>query len=107
MSSIKLAGGENVNLIADIDLTGVEFNGLGAFHSENNNAFDGQGHTVSNWTNHANLSDLGFVKNWVGPIKNLTIKNASLKTSGRSGIIAGNVYSNIENCHVVDCTLED
>ena len=107
LSSIKLAGGENVNLIADIDLTGVEFNGLGAFHSENNNAFDGQGHTVSNWTNHAKLSDLGFVKNWVGPIKNLTIKNASLKTAGRSGIIAGNVYSNIENCHVVDCTLED
>ena len=107
LSSIKLAGGEIVNLIADIDLTGVEFNGLGAFHSENNNAFDGKGHTVSNWTNHAKLSDLGFVKNWVGPIKNLTIKNASLKTAGRSGIIAGNVYSNIENCHVVDCTLED
>lgn len=107
LSSIILAGGEIVNLIADIDLTGVEFNGLGAFHSENNNAFDGKGHTVSNWTNHAKLSDLGFVKNWVGPIKNLTIKNASLKTAGRSGIIAGNVYSNIENCHVVDCTLED
>ena len=107
LAANSLKAGEKVILTADIDLAGVEFNGLGAFHAENNNTFDGQGHTVSNWTNHANLSDLGFVKNWVGPIKNLTIKNASLKTSGRSGIIAGNVYSNIENCHVVDCTLED
>ena len=107
LAAKSLKAGEKVILTADIDLAGVEFNGLGAFHSENNNIFDGQGHTVSNWTNHAMLSDLGFVKKWVGPIKNLTIKNASLKTSGRSGIIAGNVYSNIENCHVVDCTLED
>ena len=107
LSSMPLAGGESVALVADIDLAGVEFNGLGAFNPGNDNIFDGQGHTVSNWTNHANKSDFGFIKQWVGSIKNLTIKNADLKTSGRSGIIASNVYSNIENCHVVDCTLED
>ena len=102
-----LKADESVVLTADIDLTGVEFNGINAFHAENNNTFDGNGFTVSNWTNHSGASDMAFVRNWVGTIKNLTIANASLKTSGRSGIIAGNVYANIENCRVVNCTLED
>ena len=102
-----LQSGDKVSLIADIDLAGVEFNGIDTFHPNNGNEFDGQGHTVSNWTNDSNASDMGFIRRWVGPIKNLTIENASLKTSGRSGIIAGNVYANIENCHVVNCTLED
>ena len=102
-----LKAGDKVSLIADIDLAGVEFNGINTSHPNNGNEFDGQGHTVSNWTNNSNASDMGFIRCWVGPIKNLTIENASLKTSGRSGIIAGNVYANIENCHVVNCTLED
>jgi hypothetical protein len=50
---------------------------------------------------------MGFIKSWVGTIQNLTIENASLKTNGRSAIIAANTYCNIENCHVVNCTLED
>ena len=102
-----LQSGDKVSLIADIDLAGVEFNGIDTFHPNNGNEFDGQGHTVSNWTNDSNASDMGFIRRWVGSIKNLTIENASLKTSGRSGIIAGNVYANIDNCHVVNCTLED
>jgi hypothetical protein len=107
LSSMTIKGDEKVVLDADIDLAGVEFNGLSAHNSENNNTFDGQGHTVSNWTNKKGLSDLGFIKGWVGTIKNLTIANATLKTAGRSGIIAGNVYANIENCHVVNSTIED
>ena len=75
--------------------------------SENNNVFDGQGHTVSNWTNEKGSSDMGFIRNWVGTVKNVTIKNANLKTSGRSAIVAAKVYGNIENCHVVECTLTD
>ena len=102
-----LKSGEKVILTADIDLAGVEFNGLDTFHPENNNVFDGQGHKVSNWTNYSGASDMGFIRNWVGTIKNLTIEKASLKTSGRSAIVGAKVYGNIENCHVVDCTLED
>ena len=102
-----LKSGEKVILTADIDLAGVEFNGLDTFHPENNNVFDGQGHKVSNWKNHSGASDMGFIRNWVGTIKNLTIEKASLKTSGRSAIVGAKVYGNIENCHVVDCTLED
>ena len=107
LSTTTIKADETVSLIADIDLTDVEFNGLSAFNPENNNTFDGMGHTVSNWTNHSNAADFGFIKSWVGTIKNLTIDNASLKTSGRSAILAGKTYCNIDNCHVVNSTIED
>ena len=107
LSEIGLKKGEKVLLCADIDLTGKEFNGLDTFHPENGNEFDGQGYTVSNWTNKSGASDMGFIRNWVGTIKNIKFENCHLKTSGRSAIVAAKVYGNIENCHVVDCTIED
>jgi hypothetical protein len=106
MSARTIKGAEKVILTADIDLKGVEFNGLNAFNPEPNNTFDGQGHTVSNWTYTGKADDMGFIKNWVGPIKNLTIKNAVLRTGGRSAVIAAKPYGNIENCHVVDCNFQ-
>ena len=106
VAALTINGGENIVLEADIDLTGVEFNGLNAFNPENTNTFDGQGHTVSNWTYTGRADDMGFIKNWVGPIKNLTIKNAILITGGRSAVIAAKPYGNIENCHVVDCNFQ-
>ena len=107
MSNIAIKGGESVILTADIDLTGVEFNGLNAFNPESNNTFDGQGHTVSNWTYTGGAADMAFIKNWVGTIKNVTIEGASLKTAGRSAVLAAKVYANIENCHVVGSRIED
>ena len=107
MSKISIKAGESVVLTADIDLAGVEFNGLSAFHPEVGNTFDGKGFKVSNWTNESGASDMGFIKNWVGTIKNVTIEGASLKTAGRSAVLAGKVYANIENCHVVGSRIED
>ncbi|MEE0235471.1 MAG: GLUG motif-containing protein [Bacteroidales bacterium] len=107
MSDRTIKAGESVVLTADIDLAGVEFNGLSAFNPENNNTFDGQRHKVSNWTNEGGASDMAFIKGWVGTIKNVTIENASLKTGGRSAVLAANVYANIENCHVVNSSIED
>jgi len=107
LSATTIEGGETVELGGDIDLAGVEFAGLNAFNPETNNTFDGKGHTVSNWTYTGGASDMGFIKNWVGSIKNVTIEKASLKTSGRSAVVAAKVYANIENCHVVDCSIED
>ena len=37
----------------------------------------------------------------------MTIEGASLKTNGRSAVLAAKVYANIENCHVVDSHIED
>ena len=107
VSSISLKGGEKVVLEADIDLTGIEFTGLGAFNPEDNNTFDGQNHAVSNWEYKGGSGDMGFIRNWVGPIRNLTIRNASIKTGGRSAVLAAKVYGNIDNCHLVDCSIED
>ena len=107
LSSKTIKGGEKVVLTADIDLAGVEFNGLSAFNPENNNTFDGQYYTVSNWTNKSGASDMGFFKDWVGTIKNIKFENCHLKTGGRSAIVAAKVYSNIENVHVKDCSIED
>ena len=107
LSSKTIKGGETVTLGADINLEGKEFNGLNAFNPENNNTFDGKNFTVSNWTNESGAADMGFIKNWVGPIKNVTINNAKLKTAGRSAILAAKVYANIENCHVENSVIED
>lgn len=107
LSGKAIKAGESVKLLADINLEGVEFNGLSAFNPENNNTFDGQNCTVSNWTNNNGASDMGFIKNWVGPIKNVKFENCHLKTAGRSAVVAGKVYSNIENVTVNNCSIED
>ena len=107
LSSQPIAGGETVTLGADIDLAGVEFNGLDTFHPENNNTFDGQNFTVSNWTNNSKASDMGFIRNWVGTIKNVKFENCHLQTSGRSAIVGAKVYGNIENVTVNNCSVVD
>ena len=107
MSNIAIKGGESVILTADIDLAGVEFNGLNAFNPESNNTFDGKGYTVSNWTYTGGSADMAFIKSWVGTIKNVTIQGASLKTAGRSAVLAANTYANIEDCHIVNSRIED
>ena len=107
IAKTSISAGEVIILLADIDLAGKTFNGLDTFHPETNTTFDGMGYIVSNWTNESGASDFGFIKNWVGPIKNLVIKNAHLKTAGRSAIVAAKVYGDIKNCHVIDSTIED
>ena len=107
LSAKTIKGGETVKLGADIDLKGVEFNGLNAFNSENNNTFDGQNYTVSNWTYEGGAADMGFIRNWVGPVKNVNFENCHLKTSGRSAIVAAKVYGNIENVNINNCSIED
>ena len=102
-----LKKGNAVKLGANIDLAGVEFNGLDTFHPENGNTFDGQNYTVSNWTNNSGASDMGFIRNWVGTIKNVKFENCHLKTSGRSAIAAAKIYGNIENVTINNCSIED
>lgn len=107
LSGMTIKGGEIVTLGADIDLAGVQFNGLNAFNPETNNTFDGQGYTVSNWTNKDGASDMGFIRNWVGPVKNVKFENCHLKTAGRSAVVAAKIYGNIENVSVNNCSIED
>ena len=80
---------------------------MSAFHPENNNTFDGQDYTISNWTNESGKSDMGFFCSWVGTIKNVNFEYCHLKTGGRSAIVAANTYCNIENVTVDRCSIED
>ena len=107
LSNRAIAGNETVELAANIDLTGVEFNGLSAFNSEAPNTFDGKNFTVSNWTYNGGASDMGFIKSWVGTIKNVKFEYCHLQTSGRSAIVAANTYCNIDNVTVNNCSIED
>ena len=107
LSTNGLKARETVKLGANIDLAGVEFNGLDTFHPENGNTFDGQNYTVSNWTNNTGASDMGFIRNWVGTVKNVNFENCHLKTSGRSAIAAAKIYGNIENVTINNCSIED
>ncbi len=105
MSEVHINAGETIKLEADIDLAGVDFAGLNAFNSENNNTFDGQGHTIKNFVKQGAGDDYGFIRNWVGTIKNVTIEDANISGGGRIAILAGKPYGNIENCHIKNCTL--
>ena len=107
MSNNAPEGGVAVKLDADIDLAGVQFNGLSAFNSENNNTFDGQNYTVSNWKYEGGASDMGFIRSWVGTIKNVNFENCHLKTAGRSAIVAANTYTTIDNVKVNNCSIVD
>lgn len=107
LSSKTIKGSEKVLLGANIDLQGVDFNGLTAFNPESNNTFDGQNYTVSNWTYKGGAADMGFIKNWVGSIKNVSFYNCNLKTGGRSAVVVAKPYANIENVHVDACSIED
>ena len=100
-------GGQKVYLTGNIDLSEKEFSGLKAFNPENNNTFDGQGYTISNWSYEGGASDMAFIKSWVGLIKNVNFEDCHLKTGGRSAVVAANVYANIENVTVNNCSIED
>ena len=105
LSDIK--PGAKVFVLADIDLTGKTFNGLTAFHSENKNTFDGQGHTISNWTYVGGAADMGFIRQWVGEVRNFRLENCHLKTAGRSAIVAAKIYGNISYVDVANCSIDD
>ena len=107
LSENKLKANENIRLTDNINLADVEFKGLDAFNPGGKNTFDGAGFTISNMTmNMPSTDDLGFIRNWVGDIKNVTIKDANIKAKGRIAIVAAKPYGNIENVHVVGGSIE-
>lgn len=84
----------NCTLAADIDMAGQSWTTIS---TDYRGTFDGAGRTISHISG-------GLFEDVYGTVKNLTIQNASISSSGNyAGMIAGEVYrdSNIENCHVV------
>ena len=109
--------GKTIRLELDIDLKGNEIKGIGgdsnfAGGGDSNFAgvFDGQGHTVSNFTLDAtHRSYYAGLFNQVshgGTIKNLTVKNATIKGKSMVGAVASSLDSaTVENCKAIGCTL--
>lgn len=106
--------GKTAVLNNNIDLGGYAINRTGKYYTYSN--FDGQGHTVSNFTLEAHDDpdvEMGF--SFAGlfggldgqvTIKNLIVSNATVKGDAWVGVIAGASYSGkVENCKVYDCTV--
>lgn len=122
----KVNNGEgmiNAVLTADIDMGGMEWNPIApgscywsaAGPANVANAgfagvFDGQGHTISNFTINELGEAAGFFGIVTGTVKNLGIVNATFNSTVtyRSGAIAGTVTATVENvgrvenCYVID-----
>lgn len=107
-----IPAGSTVVLDCDVDLGGRTVKGYanGVFDSD----FDGQGHTVSNFTVTTTYSDgehyCGLFPYVYGgcSVKNLTVKDAKAIAPdgvGMVGLITGAAYngSTIENCHAINC----
>lgn len=99
--------GKTVVLTNDIDLANVDWtpisdgckvagDGLGECFS---GTFDGGNHTISNMTVEGK-GYVGLFATAVGTIKNVKMRNVSVKGTTFVGAVIGYIYGTIENCHV-------
>ncbi len=105
----KYFAGKTIKLANDIDMTGVTIEKPIHFWG-GRTTFDGQNYTISNLT----MSTTSTEKKPFGlfggtaDIKNVKFDNANISGYSYVAVVAGNLYGNIENCHVsnssVTCT---
>lgn len=103
VSKIGAATGGDFKLIADIDFTGVTFNGIQTFTGK----LDGQGHILTNLNiQRAGEGELGLFWQANGAeIKNLGIENSTIGTADNKhiGAIAGRLNGgSIKGCYVAN-----
>ena len=106
----SIYSGKTIVLDADINLGGKTVKGIGG---DDNFAgvFDGQGHTISNFTVDAsNRSYYAGLFNQVshgGTVKNLTVKGATIIGNSMVGAVASSVdfSATVDNCRAIGCTL--
>ena len=93
----------------DIDYNDNEWTAIGNTSSESySGTFDGGGHTIRNIKIKGDATNNGLFGRIAGggTVKNLTVENASMTTSGtKYGIIAAWNDGTIENCVVSSCDI--
>ena len=95
-------------LMDDIDYNDKEWAAIGDPGNQYAGTFDGGGHTIRNIKINGNAQNNGLFGYIAGGgiVKNLTVKNASMTTSGtKYGIIAAWNDGTIENCVVSSCDI--
>ncbi|MHC4282070.1 MAG: GLUG motif-containing protein, partial [Planctomycetota bacterium] len=104
---------KHFKLMANIDLsvyTGDQFNTIGDYYNPFTGGFDGNGHTIFNFTYITTLAGdvglFGYISGEDSEIKNLTLLNPEVRTSEPigwgTGAIAGDFnHGRMENCHVI------
>ena len=102
----KFFAGKTIKLANDIDMTGVTIEKPIHFWN-GRTTFDGQNYTISNLT----MSTTSTEKKPFGlfggtaDIKNVKFDNANISGYSYVAVVAGNLYGNIDNCHVANSTV--
>lgn len=97
--------GKTVYLGADIDLNDIAWTPIGDDAHPFQGTFDGKDHTVSN----LKVNNLGWAglfghagRGGAATIRNLKISGATIYSSRMAGTVVGQLYGDLENCHVSD-----
>jgi hypothetical protein len=92
---------KSYTLVSDIDLSGATFRPLGSPLRPFEGNFEGNGHSIQNWTyiDPTAQQEIGFfsVIAASGKVSNLRMTNCNIE-AGAAGILAGVNYGKIENC---------
>ena len=105
----KYFAGKTIKLANDIDMTGVTIANPIIFW-DGRTTFDGQNYTISNLTMSTDSTEKKPFSLFGGTadIKNVKFDNANISGYSYVAVVAGNLYGNIDNCHVsnsrVTCT---
>ncbi|MEE1168127.1 MAG: DUF6562 domain-containing protein, partial [Alistipes sp.] len=105
----KYFAGKTIKLANDIDMTGVTIANPIKFWG-GRTTFDGQDYTISNLTMSTDSTEKKPFSLFGGTadIKNVKFDKANISGYSYVAVVAGNLYGNIENCHVsnssVTCT---
>ena len=92
--------GKYFKLTDNIDLGGKEWTPIGGTDKYFEGTFDGNGHTVSNFTiNKPEESYIGLFGYNKGTIMNLGVEKAEISGSVRVGGVCGYNYGTIKNCY--------
>jgi len=100
---------KHFRLMADIDMsayTGLEFNQIGVGYSWMfNGVFDGNGHTISNFTYHSNVEFAGLFGyiGYQGVVRNLGLINVDVSGISWVGGLAASIsgpHGGVSNCYV-------
>lgn len=92
--------GETFVLDCDIDLAGAEWIPIGNAENSFQGTFDGNNKTVSNFKVTEKEGYVGLFGNvFRGEVKNVKVKNVTLKAHHYAGGVVGKGYVKIENCH--------